>query len=95
MAGGAFNPTVKQTHPVVEQGATQSDILPDVSGEISACHSVRAGCPLEATGSKPVLQFAREKFLAGKTRALLLLVVRLYGRGQDQLDGRSKLHGAQ
>ena len=42
---------------------------------LSACRAIRAGCPLEATGSKPVLQFVREKFLAGKTRALLLLVV--------------------
>jgi len=52
-------------------------------------------CLLNATGPKPVLQFAREKFLAGKTRALLLLVGRLYCRGQDQLDGRSKLHGTE
>jgi len=38
--------------------------------------------------------FNHEKFLAGKTRTVLLLVVRLYDRGQDQLDGRSKLHCA-
>ena len=51
--------------------------------------------PAQRDRPEACVTIAREKFLAGKTRALLLLVVRLYGRGQDQLDGRSKLHGTE